>query len=102
MQNYQKLQEAQSNGFNGYLSKLSTTVISHTNYLMKIESDLNIVTQTITKLDHQLNKEQEIYIEQQKYINSCITRAESHMQNNNAIISNFDEKLNKAIHDTKQ
>eukprot|EP00957_Ditylum_brightwellii_P152538 11611146-Ditylum_brightwellii.AAC.1 len=60
------------------------------------------MTQTVSKLDHQLNKELEIYIEQQKAINSCITTAESHVQNNNAIISTFDEKLNKVILYTKQ
>eukprot|EP00957_Ditylum_brightwellii_P153536 11685946-Ditylum_brightwellii.AAC.1 len=98
----QNLQETQSNRFNGYLSKFSTTVISHTESLKKIESNLNFVTQTVSKHDHKLNKEQEIYIEQQKAINSCITKAEIHVQNSKAIISNFDEKLNKAILDTKQ
>eukprot|EP00957_Ditylum_brightwellii_P120454 9190514-Ditylum_brightwellii.AAC.1 len=77
-QDMQNLQDVQSNRFNGYLSKLSTTVITHTDFLKKIKSDLNFVTQTVSKHDHQLNKEQEIYIEQQKAINNCITKAENH------------------------
>eukprot|EP00957_Ditylum_brightwellii_P007285 553962-Ditylum_brightwellii.AAC.1 len=56
-QDMRKLQETQSNRFKGYLSKLSTTVISHTESLKKIKSDLNPVTQTVSKHDHQLNKE---------------------------------------------
>eukprot|EP00957_Ditylum_brightwellii_P119221 9094938-Ditylum_brightwellii.AAC.1 len=82
--------------------KISATTYSNEASLQKVESDLNSVTQTVSKLDHQLNKEQEIYIEQQKAIKRCITTTESHVQNNHAIISNFDEKLNKAILDTEQ
>eukprot|EP00957_Ditylum_brightwellii_P114198 8706601-Ditylum_brightwellii.AAC.1 len=69
-QDIQVLQERQSNRFNGYISKLSTKVISNKESLKKVEFNLNTVTQTISKLDHQLNKEQDIYIEQQKAINS--------------------------------
>eukprot|EP00957_Ditylum_brightwellii_P111626 8514297-Ditylum_brightwellii.AAC.1 len=60
------------------------------------------MTQNVSKLDYQLHKEQEFYIKQQKAINNSITEAESHVQNNNVIIFNFDEKLNKAILDTEQ
>eukprot|EP00957_Ditylum_brightwellii_P168262 12809598-Ditylum_brightwellii.AAC.1 len=45
-QSMQNLQEAQSNRFKGYISKLNTRVISHTESLKKIKSDLNSMTQT--------------------------------------------------------
>eukprot|EP00957_Ditylum_brightwellii_P048605 3688278-Ditylum_brightwellii.AAC.1 len=56
------------------MMKVSATVYSNQASLKIIESDLNSVTQT----------------------------AENHVQNNNAITSNFDEKLNKVILDTEQ
>eukprot|EP00957_Ditylum_brightwellii_P196774 14991871-Ditylum_brightwellii.AAC.1 len=56
-QDIQNLQERQSNSFNGYISKFSTKVISNTESLKKVKSNLNTVTQTISKLDHQLNNE---------------------------------------------
>eukprot|EP00957_Ditylum_brightwellii_P086210 6560009-Ditylum_brightwellii.AAC.1 len=84
------------------MMKISTTAYSNKASLTKIKCNLNSVTKIVSKHDHQLNKEQEVYIEQQKAINRCITKAESHVQNSNVIISNFDEKLNKAILDTKQ
>eukprot|EP00957_Ditylum_brightwellii_P045628 3462043-Ditylum_brightwellii.AAC.1 len=77
-QDIQDLQERQSNRVNGYISKLNTKVMSNTEFWKKIESNLNSVSQTLSKHDHQLNKGQEIYIEQQKAINSCITKTESH------------------------
>eukprot|EP00957_Ditylum_brightwellii_P057260 4339326-Ditylum_brightwellii.AAC.1 len=101
-QDIQNLQQRQANIFTGYISQLSTKIISNTESLKKVKCNLNTVTQTVSKLDYQLNKEQEIYIDQQKAINNCITEAESHVQNNKVIISNFDEKLDKAILDTKQ
>eukprot|EP00957_Ditylum_brightwellii_P190145 14474211-Ditylum_brightwellii.AAC.1 len=46
--------------------------------------------------------QKEIYSNQQKDINRYIATISSHDQNNRAIHSCFEEKLNKAIHDTKQ
>eukprot|EP00957_Ditylum_brightwellii_P057475 4357484-Ditylum_brightwellii.AAC.1 len=46
--------------------------------------------------------EKEIYTNQQKDINKCINEVERHAQNNNVIHSQFEEKLNKAIHNTEQ
>eukprot|EP00957_Ditylum_brightwellii_P155217 11816890-Ditylum_brightwellii.AAC.1 len=60
------------------------------------------MTHTISKLDYQLNKAEKIYDNQKKAINQCITEVEIHVQNNKAIISKFEEKLDKAILNTKQ
>eukprot|EP00957_Ditylum_brightwellii_P163822 12471495-Ditylum_brightwellii.AAC.1 len=98
----QELREEKIMPIQDFMMKVSTTTYSNKASLTKIKSNLNSVTQTVSKHDHQLNKEQEIYIEQQKAINNCITKAESHVQNNNVIISSFDEKLNRAILDTEQ
>eukprot|EP00957_Ditylum_brightwellii_P134689 10268356-Ditylum_brightwellii.AAC.1 len=46
--------------------------------------------------------QKEIYSNQQKDINRCITTILSHDQNNKVIHSHFEEKLNKAVHDTEQ
>eukprot|EP00957_Ditylum_brightwellii_P086333 6569364-Ditylum_brightwellii.AAC.1 len=59
-QDIQDLQEKHSNRFNGYISKLITKVIFNTKSLKKDEFNLNAVSQTVSKLDHQLVKEQEI------------------------------------------
>eukprot|EP00957_Ditylum_brightwellii_P101780 7757032-Ditylum_brightwellii.AAC.1 len=96
----QELKEEQIMPMQEFMMKVSATAYSNQASLKIIEFNLNSVTQAVSKHDHQLNKKHEIYIEQQKAINSCITKAESHVQNNNPIISNFDEKLNKAILDT--
>eukprot|EP00957_Ditylum_brightwellii_P139046 10598101-Ditylum_brightwellii.AAC.1 len=47
-----------------FMAKVSATTYSNEASLKKIKSNLNSVTQTISKHDHQLNKEQEIFIEQ--------------------------------------
>eukprot|EP00957_Ditylum_brightwellii_P087920 6695507-Ditylum_brightwellii.AAC.1 len=44
----------------------------------------------------------EIYSNQQKDINNCITEIERHVQNNKVIYSQFEEKLDKASLDTEQ
>eukprot|EP00957_Ditylum_brightwellii_P202651 15331112-Ditylum_brightwellii.AAC.1 len=98
----QELKEEQIMSIQEFIKKVSATAYSIEASVKIIKSDLNAMYQTVSKHDHQLNKEQDIYIEQQKAINSCITKAESHVQNNNAIISNLDEKLNKAILNTEQ
>eukprot|EP00957_Ditylum_brightwellii_P056488 4282152-Ditylum_brightwellii.AAC.1 len=46
--------------------------------------------------------QKEIYIKKQKAINKCISNIASRDQNNKSIISKFDEKLDKAILNTKQ
>eukprot|EP00957_Ditylum_brightwellii_P171648 13067887-Ditylum_brightwellii.AAC.1 len=44
------------------LSTLSSTVVSNKESLQKIESELDSVPHTVSKLDYQLNKEKEIYV----------------------------------------
>eukprot|EP00957_Ditylum_brightwellii_P140811 10725970-Ditylum_brightwellii.AAC.1 len=46
--------------------------------------------------------EKEIYSNQQKDINNCITEVKRHIQNNKIIHSQFEEKLDKAILNTEQ
>eukprot|EP00957_Ditylum_brightwellii_P187203 14257492-Ditylum_brightwellii.AAC.1 len=98
----QELKEEEIMSITEFMMEISVNTYSNEVSLKKIKSNLNSVTQTVSKLDHRLYKEQESYIEEQKAINTCITEAESHVQNNKAIISNFDEKLDKAILGTKQ
>eukprot|EP00957_Ditylum_brightwellii_P148287 11290013-Ditylum_brightwellii.AAC.1 len=50
----QERQLRQANSFAGYISELSTKVISNTESWQKVESNLNIVTQTISKFEHKL------------------------------------------------
>eukprot|EP00957_Ditylum_brightwellii_P004199 319769-Ditylum_brightwellii.AAC.1 len=50
-QDIQDMQQRQANRFNGYLSKLSTTVVANTESLEKIKFNLDVVTQTVSKLD---------------------------------------------------
>eukprot|EP00957_Ditylum_brightwellii_P070434 5351420-Ditylum_brightwellii.AAC.1 len=54
IQDFQKRQERQANNFAGYISKLSSEVISNTESWQKVESNLNAMTQTVSKLDHKL------------------------------------------------
>eukprot|EP00957_Ditylum_brightwellii_P105586 8049956-Ditylum_brightwellii.AAC.1 len=46
IQDIQESQKSQANKFTGYISELSTKVISNTESLQKIKSNLNSVTQT--------------------------------------------------------
>eukprot|EP00957_Ditylum_brightwellii_P125624 9575327-Ditylum_brightwellii.AAC.1 len=101
-QDIQDMQQRQANILNCYLSKLSTTVVSNTESLKKIKSNLNVMTQTISKLNTRLNMEKEIYSNQQKDINNCIIEIEMHVQNNKVIHYQFEENLDKAILHTEQ
>eukprot|EP00957_Ditylum_brightwellii_P026206 1982032-Ditylum_brightwellii.AAC.1 len=96
------MQQKQTIKLNGYLSKLNTTVISNTDSLEKIESNLDVVTQTISKLDTRLSMEKEIYSNQQRDINKCINEIKRHVQENKVIHTQFEDELNKAILNTKQ
>eukprot|EP00957_Ditylum_brightwellii_P122754 9361076-Ditylum_brightwellii.AAC.1 len=70
-QDIQDLQERQSNRFNGYISKISTKVISNTESLKKVKSNLNTMSQNVSKLDHQLNKERDITIFRNKKLSTA-------------------------------
>eukprot|EP00957_Ditylum_brightwellii_P141020 10743265-Ditylum_brightwellii.AAC.1 len=100
--NFKERQQKHIDYFTSYLITLSSNVVSNKESLQKIKSNFNVVTQTISKLNTRLSKEKEIYSKQQKDISKCITKAENHVQNNKAIISKFDEKLDKTILNTKQ
>eukprot|EP00957_Ditylum_brightwellii_P075847 5764585-Ditylum_brightwellii.AAC.1 len=84
------------------MTKISTTVISNEESLKKIKSKLNSMTQNISKLKPRLNTQKEIYSTECKDINRCILDIASHDQNNKVIYSLFEEKLDKAILNTKQ
>eukprot|EP00957_Ditylum_brightwellii_P211810 15366627-Ditylum_brightwellii.AAC.1 len=96
------MHEKQFNYLANYMTKLSSTVISNKESLQKIESDLDTKSYNISKFDYQLNKVERIYVDQRKNINQYITKVERHVPNNNVINSQFEEKLNKAILNTKQ
>eukprot|EP00957_Ditylum_brightwellii_P043689 3312356-Ditylum_brightwellii.AAC.1 len=59
--NFQARQQKNLNYFNSCLSTLSSTVFSNKESLKKIESNLNIVTQTVSKFRHKLVMQKEIY-----------------------------------------
>eukprot|EP00957_Ditylum_brightwellii_P017877 1346202-Ditylum_brightwellii.AAC.1 len=69
------------------MSKLSTTVFSNEESLQKVESSLDVVTQTVSKCDTKLTMQKEIYSIQQNDINKCILDIASHGQNNTVIHS---------------
>eukprot|EP00957_Ditylum_brightwellii_P011727 885594-Ditylum_brightwellii.AAC.1 len=80
----QELKEDKIMPIADFLMKISATAYSNKASLQKVKSNLNTVTQNVSRLDCR------------------IAEAESHVQNNKAIISNFDDKLDKAILNTKQ
>eukprot|EP00957_Ditylum_brightwellii_P120417 9187939-Ditylum_brightwellii.AAC.1 len=99
---FQARQQKNLNYFNNCLSTLSSTVFSNEESLKKTELKLDDVTQNISKLKTKLVTQKEIYFSQQKDINRCILTISSFDQNNRVIHSQFEEKLNIAIHDTEQ
>eukprot|EP00957_Ditylum_brightwellii_P130200 9932324-Ditylum_brightwellii.AAC.1 len=98
----QELKEEEIMSLADFMTKISTTVIPNEESLQKVKSNLNIVTQNISKLKTRLNKQKETYSTQHKDINRCILDIAIHDKNNKVIISKFDEKLDKAILDTMQ
>eukprot|EP00957_Ditylum_brightwellii_P002308 177840-Ditylum_brightwellii.AAC.1 len=101
-QDIQERQQRQAHRLTDYISELSTKVISNTESLKKVESNLNVVTQTVSKFKIKLVIQKEIYFTHQKDINKCITDIASNDLSNKVNYSCFEEKLSKAIHDTKQ
>eukprot|EP00957_Ditylum_brightwellii_P161768 12316721-Ditylum_brightwellii.AAC.1 len=61
-QQLQELKEEEIMLFAEFMTKISTTVYSNKESLKKVESKLDTMTHTVSKLDYQLNKEQEIYV----------------------------------------
>eukprot|EP00957_Ditylum_brightwellii_P046321 3515273-Ditylum_brightwellii.AAC.1 len=84
------------------MADIKPNIESNEESLEKIKSNLNVITQTISKFKHKLVIQKEIYSTYRKDINSCISDIASHDKNNKVIHSWFEEKLNKAIHKTKQ
>eukprot|EP00957_Ditylum_brightwellii_P035367 2682027-Ditylum_brightwellii.AAC.1 len=99
---FQARQQKNLNYFNSCLSTLISTAFSNKESLKKIEPNLNIVTQTVSKFEIKLTMQKEIYSTQGKGINRCILDISNYDQNNKVIISKFEEKLDKAILNTKQ
>eukprot|EP00957_Ditylum_brightwellii_P044397 3369317-Ditylum_brightwellii.AAC.1 len=98
----QELKEEKIMSLADFMTKISNTVFTHEESLQKVESNLYIVTQNISKLETRINTQKEIYSTQRKDINRCILDISSLVQNNKVILSRFEEKLNKAIQDTEQ
>eukprot|EP00957_Ditylum_brightwellii_P173018 13172269-Ditylum_brightwellii.AAC.1 len=85
-----------------FMAKISTNVLSNDKSLQKVKCNLNVAIQNISKLETRLNAQKEIYSTQRKDINRCILYIASYDQSNKVIISKVEEKLDKAIQDTKQ
>eukprot|EP00957_Ditylum_brightwellii_P024706 1866540-Ditylum_brightwellii.AAC.1 len=98
----QELKEEEIMPIADFTAKVSTIVFSNEESLQKVKSNLDVMTQNISKLETRLTIQKEIYSTQQKDINRCVSDIASHDQNNKVIISEFKEKLDKAILDTKQ
>eukprot|EP00957_Ditylum_brightwellii_P208859 15359277-Ditylum_brightwellii.AAC.1 len=76
----QELKEEEIMPIAEYISKISTMVYTNEESLQKIKSNLDVVTQTVSKLDTKLTMQKEIYSIQQKDINICISDIASHNQ----------------------
>eukprot|EP00957_Ditylum_brightwellii_P083715 6362861-Ditylum_brightwellii.AAC.1 len=84
------------------MSKVTSEIKSNQKSIKKIESNLNDVSLTISKVKHKLKKEEKVYRRQHQDINQCITDISTYADNNKEITSQFEDKLNKAILDSKQ
>eukprot|EP00957_Ditylum_brightwellii_P089365 6804270-Ditylum_brightwellii.AAC.1 len=60
----QELKEEEIMSIKDYMSKLSATGVSNRESLQKIKSNLDIITQNVSKLDSRLSMEKEIYSNQ--------------------------------------
>ena len=98
----QELKEEEIMPLSDFMKKISTTVFTQADTLQKVECNLDVATQNISKLDTRLTSQKEIYAVQRKDINRCIFDIANLDQKNKVIHSCFEEKLNKAILDTKQ
>eukprot|EP00957_Ditylum_brightwellii_P038725 2926991-Ditylum_brightwellii.AAC.1 len=98
----QELKEEEIMPLADFMEKNSTTIFTHEESLQKVECNLNVATQNISTLNKRLTRQKEIYSDQQKDTNRCISDITSLDQNNKVIHFRFEEKLNKAILDTKQ
>eukprot|EP00957_Ditylum_brightwellii_P113727 8670947-Ditylum_brightwellii.AAC.1 len=70
--NFKVRQQKHLDFFNSCLSTLSSTVVLNEESLKKLESNLNIMTQTVSKFEHKLVMQKEIYSTHQKDISGCI------------------------------
>eukprot|EP00957_Ditylum_brightwellii_P148256 11287940-Ditylum_brightwellii.AAC.1 len=98
----QELKEKEIMPLADFMTKISTNVFSTEESLQKVKCNLDVATQNISKLETRLTSQEEIYSDQQKDINRCISDIANLDQNNKVIHSRFEKKLNKAILDTKQ
>eukprot|EP00957_Ditylum_brightwellii_P145629 11088053-Ditylum_brightwellii.AAC.1 len=86
----QELKEEKIMPITEYMAKFSTTIFSNGDSLQKIEFKLDTMSHNDSKIDYKLNKAEKIYADQQKATNQCITKVESHVQNNKIIHSQFE------------
>eukprot|EP00957_Ditylum_brightwellii_P158331 12052081-Ditylum_brightwellii.AAC.1 len=77
----QELKEEEIMPLSDYMMKISNTVFNQAETLQKVECNLDVATQNISKLDTRLSQK-EIYTVQQKDINRCIFDIANLDQNN--------------------
>eukprot|EP00957_Ditylum_brightwellii_P036024 2729302-Ditylum_brightwellii.AAC.2 len=75
------MERGQFNTLSSCMADVTTKIKSNEEYLEKIEYNLSVVTQTISKFEHKIVIQKEIYSTLQKDINSCISDIASHDQN---------------------
>ena len=97
----QELKEEEIMPLADYMEKISTTVFTQADALQKVECNLDVATQNISRLDTRLTSQKEIYAVQRKDINGCMFNIANLDQNNKLMQSRFEEKLEKAIQDTE-
>eukprot|EP00957_Ditylum_brightwellii_P208566 15358060-Ditylum_brightwellii.AAC.1 len=81
------MQREQFTTFSSCIADVTSQLASNEESSQKIESNLNTESHNNSKFDYHLNKEEEIYDDQQTDIKQCITEVERHFQNNNFINS---------------
>eukprot|EP00957_Ditylum_brightwellii_P104433 7954777-Ditylum_brightwellii.AAC.1 len=77
-QRFQDMHEEKFDYFTNCMKTLSSTVISNEESLQKTESKIDKMSCNISKFNYRLNKEEKIYIDQQKDIKQYITEVEKH------------------------
>eukprot|EP00957_Ditylum_brightwellii_P018115 1364305-Ditylum_brightwellii.AAC.2 len=60
---FKERQQKHIDYFTSCLSTLSSTVVSNKEPLQKVKPKLDTMAHTVSKLDYQLNKEQDIYVD---------------------------------------
>eukprot|EP00957_Ditylum_brightwellii_P156842 11937619-Ditylum_brightwellii.AAC.1 len=79
---FNTVQDKQETFFSNSIPETNSRIKYNQEFIKKIEFNLNDISLTVSKIEHRLSKEEEVYRAQCQSIDQCITDVSTYVSNN--------------------